>query len=312
MYLWLTADTGEHPRERGPGEAIRALGRRHVWWLLCLSAVGGVPAAMVALTGGAEAMGFWIVSAVWLAGVAYGAVLAVFICLLALSPILLVVSKLVRASLDPWVSTVSRVAVLVLAFGGFAVAAPLGDGAQVRLPLPWPNVGALAVMTITGMASYLLWAMGLRLRPAKPAKPPIRRHSAPEPEEEYWSDEYVVGWRSWNWDGSSLRGVYARWPGPEFEATCSHCDVVPSWDHVCGVYAAKDAGDVHVFYGWSPIVGRVEMWGNVIEHENGYRAAHARITDLWVHDPHRTARISAAYPSVNVTEGSPVVGQEIA
>lgn len=311
MHLWLSGDAAEHSREASPGEAIRAMGRRQLWWLLCLLAVGGVPVAVVVLTGGSGAMGFWVVSAVWLMGVVYGAILAVFIGLLALSPILLVVGKLVSDSLDKWVSNVCRVAVVVLAVGAFAIAAPLGDGANVRLPLPWPSLGALLVMAIAGTVSYLLWATGLRLKPEKTSKPPTRRHSVPEPEEEYWSDAFVIGWRSWNWDGSSLRGVYARWPTAEFEATCPHCDVVPSWDHVCGVYAAKDAGEVHVFYGWSPIVGRVEMWGDVIEHESGYRAARARITDLWVHDPHRATRIRAAYPTVNVIEGSPVVRQEV-
>jgi hypothetical protein len=140
----------------------------------------------------------------------------------------------------------------------------------------------------------------------------MRRHSVPEPDDVYWSDQYVVGWRSWNWDGSSLRGVYARWRSEEFTASCGHCDVVPSWDHVCGVYAAKGPESVHVFYGWSPIVGRVEMWGEVIEHEKGYRASHARITDLWVHDPHRAERIKAAYPSINVMVGSPRLEQEVA
>jgi hypothetical protein len=312
MELWLSEERAGHPNEVSDAlGSLRPAARRHVSWLFYALAVVGVPAAVFALTGGSEAVGFWIVTTVWLTGVAYGAILAVFVALLALSPVLLVVGRLIGGDTDAWASRVSRVAVLALTIGIFLVAAPLGDGADVKLPVPWPNLGAVIVMAAGVATSYLLWTTGRRLKPSKRPKPPVRRHSVPEPEEEYWSDQYVVGWRSWNWDGSSLRGVYARWASGEFEASCPHCDIVPSWDHVCGVYAAKQPGDVYIFYGWSPIVGRVEMWGNVIEHENGYRASHARITDLWVHDPHRAARIRDAYPSVNVIEGSPSVRREV-
>lgn len=293
--------------------SLRVIGRRHVFWLFYVLAVAGVPVAVVALTGGSEAVAFWIVSTVWLMGVTYGAILAVFVALLVLSPIIMLVGRLVRGDTDAWVARVSRIAVVVLAMGAFLAAAPVGDADDVNLPVPWPNLGAVMVMTAAAVGSYLLFVAGRRLKPPRVSKPPaIRRHSVPEPEEEFWSDQCVAGWRSWNWDGSSLRGVYASWRSEEFEATCQHCDVAPSWDHVCGVYAAKHPDDVYIFYGWSPIVGRVEMWGSVIEHENGYRASHARITDLWVHDPHRAARIQAAYPSVNVMEGQPGIGQEVA
>ncbi|HSM45266.1 MAG TPA: hypothetical protein VK969_09655, partial [Acidimicrobiia bacterium] len=69
--------------------------------------------------------------------------------------------------------------------------------------------------------------------------------------------------------------------------------------------------DVYVFYGGSPIVGQIEMWGDVIEHENGYRASHARITALWVDDPRRAERIKAAYPELQVAVGRFSLGQEV-
>jgi hypothetical protein len=86
--------------------------------------------------------------------------------------------------------------------------------------------------------------------------------------------------------------------------------VVPSWDHACGIYAAKTPADIHVFHGGTSIVGKVEMWGHVIEHEFGYRASHARIAHLWVDDRWRAERISSAYPGMEVSVGSPV-GQEV-
>lgn len=305
--------TAGHPmqaRVRDGLAAIAAFTRRHIRFLLYGLALVAVPAAVIVFTGGSDSVGFWIVTIVWMMGVAYGAILAVFVALLILSPLLLVVSKVSRGRVEAAVARVSRWMVAGLSIAGFLAFAPLGDGSGVRLPVSWPNLGAVIVLTLAIAASYSLWMTGRRLRPPKRQPVPMRRHSVPEPDDVYWSDQFVVGWRSWNWDGSSLRGVYARWRSDEFVATCGHCDVVPSWEHVCGVYAAKGPNNVHVFYGWSPIVGRVEMWGDVVEHENGYRASHARITDLWVHDLHRAERIRAAYPSINVVVGSPRLEQE--
>lgn len=314
MKLWSADEMMTHrtgSRVRSALASARGLGRRHVSLILYSLAVFGVPAAVIGFTGGAETVGFWIVSVVWMAAVVYGAVIAVFIVFLFLSPVLLVLDRVVPVETDSMVARGSRILVVGLAVGAFLAAAQLGDGSQVRLPVSPPNLGALLVMVSAAAVAYLLWTAAAAFKPEQRPTLHTRRHGVPEPDEEYWSNEYVVGWRAWNWDGSALRGVYAQWPSARFEATCSHCETVPSWHHVCGVYAAKRPEDVYVFYGGSPIVGRIEMWGDVIEHDNGYRASHARITALWVDDPRRAERIRAAYPGVNVVVGNLSLGQEV-
>lgn len=291
--------------------SIRDLGRPLVSPILYALALVGVPAAVVLMTGGSDSIGFWIVSLVWVAAVAYAAIITVFIALLVLSPILLVVARILPVRTDSVVAKVSQVAVLALAGTAFLYAAQLGDGSGVRLPTDQPNLGALLVMVSASVAAYGLWALAGRLRQPRHPVTYTRRHSVPEPDQEYWSNEYVVGWRSWGWDGSSLRGVYSPWPSSEMVATCRHCDVVPSWDHVCGIYAVTTPTQTHVFYGRDSVVGIVEMWGDVIQHQNGYRASHARITDLWVNDPVRAEQIRAAYPTAHVVVGRPSVSEEV-
>lgn len=297
------------------GEALRSVRTllcRHVSKTLYVAAILGVPTAAIMASGGWHTVGFWIVALVWLAAVVYGAILVFFILLLLASPLVMLIERVSSEQLWDRVTTVARVSVLVLAGSLFAAAARLGDVSSIRLPTPWPNLGALLLIVAAAGTSRAIWSFARRQRPPKKTPAYERRHSEPEPDEEYWSAAYVVGWRSWNWDGSHLRGVHSRWPSKTFEANCPHCDVVPSWDHVCGVYAAKRPADVHVFHGGSWIIGRVEMWGTVIEHEYGYRASHARITHLWVGDPRRAERIGETYPEVEVAEGSFQASKEVA
>lgn len=291
--------------------SARALGRPHISKLLYTLAFVGVPTAVIAGTGGWHTIAFWIMTLVWVAAVVYVTVLTLFTLFMVLSPILLVLEKVVSDRANAIAAGLSRVLVVMLAAGAFAFTAQLGDVSDVRLPTPWPNLGALLVISVSAATAYGLWSLAARFRTPKQTPAYIRRHSVPEPEDEYWSNQYAVGWRSWNWDGSSLRGVYARWPSEVLEATCPHCDVVPSWEHACGIYAAKSPADIHRFYGGASIVGRVEMWGDVIEHEYGYRSSHARITDLWVGDPWRAERIHDAYPAMNVSVGSPYASQGV-
>ncbi|HUG32035.1 MAG TPA: hypothetical protein VMM14_04015 [Acidimicrobiia bacterium] len=314
MKHWSAEEAATHRTgvlSRSALASIRDLGRPLVSPILYALALIGVPVAVVLATGGPGSIGFWIVSLVWVAAVAYGAIITVFVAILVLSPILLVVDRILPVQIDSVIAKVSQVAVAALAGTAFLYAAQLGDGSEVRLPTDQPNAGALLVMVAASMTSYGLWTIAGRLKQTKQPPAYTKRHSVPEPDQEYWSNEYVVAWRSWGWDGSSLRGVYSPWRSSEMEASCRHCDVVPSWDHVCGVYAVKSSTQTHVFHGGDPIVGLVEMWGDVIEHQNGYRASHARITDLWVDDPARAGQIRAAYPTVHVVVGSPGVGEEV-
>lgn len=296
---------------RGGLVSVGAIGRRHLSKLFCALALFGVPYAVIAGSGGRHTIPFWIVTLVWVAAAIYVTALILAICFMLISPIFFAVEGAFSDGGAALPARLFRVLVLVLAGGAFVAMARLGDTSSVRLPTPWPNVGALLVLSVAAACAVGLWSLGRRYRTPRRKTPYTRRHSVPEPEVEYWSDQYVLGWRSWNWDGSGLRGVYARWPSDEFAASCPHCELAPSWDHACGIYAVKTAADIHVFHGGTSIVGMVEMWGYVIEHEFGYRASHARITQLWVGDRWRAERISALYPAVEVTVGHPHVGQEV-
>lgn len=299
-------------RARRALASSRKVGRRHLSKLFYALAIVGVPAAVIAVSGGRHTIAFWIMTLVWVAAVAYGTALSLFVVFMVVSPILLVLEDRISDRGSAVAAWFFRILGLLLAAAVFVSTAELGDVSGIRLPTPWPNVGALLIISASVSTAYGLWALGGRYRVPKKTTPYNPRHSVPEPDEEYWSSDYVVGWRAWNWDGSSLRGVYAQWPSDVFEATCPHCEVVPSWDHACGIYAAKTPHDVHVFYGGASIIGRVEMWGDVIEHEFGYRASHARITHLWVGDEWRAKRIKDAYPSVEVAVGSHQISQEVA
>lgn len=291
--------------------SARVDGRRHLPKLLYLLAIPGVPVAVVLATGGGRAIGLWIVTGFWVAAVAYAAMVAGFIVLLALAPFLLLAERFFPGRVEPLVGRVAKPMLVVFAGAGFLRFAQIPEAGDVRLPVAG-EPGALIVLVVGWAACYGLFRLARRLRvPASGIPAHERRHSVAEPEEVFWSHQPVVGWRAWNWDGRSLRGVYSAWGSEIFEATCRHCDVVPSWDHVCGVYAAKSPDGVHSFHGGSWIVGRVEMWGDVIEHENGYRAAHARITDLWVGDPWRAQHIESAYPAVDVKVGRLLASEEV-
>jgi hypothetical protein len=106
------------------------------------------------------------------------------------------------------------------------------------------------------------------------------------------SDEPVQGWRVWNlredpWQLEPAgSGVDAWPPGRAVEARCGASPIL-TWRHphsapdpgcTCGIYGATSLA---IFDrprpAWPPpsIVGTVALWGRVIEHERGWRAAFA-------------------------------------
>lgn len=292
-------------------KAATELGGRHVSKLARALALVGVPVAIVVATGGSHTIGFWIVALVWLAAAFYGAMLLGFFILLVISPVVFHLEEVVPDRVDAVGKTITRGFLLVVALGLYVTTADLGGMAEVRLPTPWPTVGALIVLGVGVLVSCRLMRLARWLEPSKwPSGG--RRHGIAEPDEEFWSDQPVIAWRAWSWDGWRLHGVHSRWLSEAFVATCKLCETVPSWDHVCGVYAVKEANDVQMFHGVAAVVGRVEMWGDVIEHEDGYRASHARIIDLWVGDHWRAQRIQDAYPAVDIHVGTPRLSGEVA
>jgi hypothetical protein len=106
------------------------------------------------------------------------------------------------------------------------------------------------------------------------------------------STEPILGWRIWNLAEEPFRlepagsGVDAWEPGRAVHARCGaspiltwrHPHVAPDPDCSCGIYGATS---LEVFDrprpAWAPptVVGTVALWGRVIEHERGWRAAFA-------------------------------------
>ena len=108
---------------------------------------------------------------------------------------------------------------------------------------------------------------------------------------------YVTAWRTWRvWmssEGLSLHSVAAaptlgEWqPLRPMEARCGYremrppaceCESCPSDNNKCGIYAYREAPST-VTHAMG-IVGRVALWGTVIEHQTGYRSQYAYPIDV--------------------------------
>jgi hypothetical protein len=108
--------------------------------------------------------------------------------------------------------------------------------------------------------------------------------------------EPIVGWRAWDLDDDETNGprlfpVSAsedEWrPRRPMRATCALPRVLrrrgaaheaPDPGCVCGIYAARSpASFARPRPAWPPptVLGTVSMWGRIIEHESGWRAASA-------------------------------------
>jgi hypothetical protein len=127
--------------------------------------------------------------------------------------------------------------------------------------------------------------------------------------------EALTGWRVWlvarHAAGARLVSVvyHAVWqPRRELEAECMHwrpsllrpwrarraTHEAPGDGCRCGIYAAEDVSGavdyLDAVWGEEPlrwpvvhrVIGRVSLWGSVVECERGWRAAHAYPQRLWV------------------------------
>lgn len=109
--------------------------------------------------------------------------------------------------------------------------------------------------------------------------------------EAFWTPEEIVGWRgfkivSMGTDNEPmLRGMRAGWaeadPGP---AECITQGNALEYDHksphplcTCGYHALKERSAIS---SQMPVHAKVLMWGDVIEHEDGYRAERVKIIGL--------------------------------
>lgn len=117
--------------------------------------------------------------------------------------------------------------------------------------------------------------------------------------------EPVIGWREWSWTrGGGLRSIVRPviWePGRPAEAVCIPTAFreheanlaksqiqhdVPGSDCQCGIYAARHPGHLSLIGPDSPnhvtVLGRVVLWGRIVEHVAGWRAKHAYPIDFFI------------------------------
>lgn len=101
--------------------------------------------------------------------------------------------------------------------------------------------------------------------------------------------EEVEGWRAWSVverDGayllSSLTRAEAWEPGRPFDATCTRKQHdAPGGRCSCGVYAAADPNELASLGRIAgAAIGQVSLWGRLVEHSRGYRAAAAYPTRI--------------------------------
>jgi len=114
--------------------------------------------------------------------------------------------------------------------------------------------------------------------------------------------EPIVGWRQWNFMYphflANLRKDTIYVPREKIEARCEQEDhseqQVPHLTCTCGIYAYKEKprllGEIRITYGrpLAPpvsglrlVYGEINLWGKVIEHEDGYRAQFGYPKRLW-------------------------------
>ena len=110
------------------------------------------------------------------------------------------------------------------------------------------------------------------------------------------SHGHVVGWRAWTVqetrDGVRLGSVLydTVWRPAEPGSAVCHSDqlhAAPAIACTCGFHAARDPATVWTYlrgrddpHTVGRVLGRVLLWGCVVEHEHGWRASHALPLDF--------------------------------
>jgi hypothetical protein len=115
--------------------------------------------------------------------------------------------------------------------------------------------------------------------------------------------EPIVGWRQWNFMYphflASLGNDAIYVPREKIEARCEqdstigtfvvrkdHSDQTPHLTCMCGIYAYKEKPRLlreitNPYSGLRLVYGEINLWGKVIEHEDGYRAQFGYPKRLW-------------------------------
>lgn len=114
-----------------------------------------------------------------------------------------------------------------------------------------------------------------------------------DPEIELEDSEEIIGpiegWREWalntrSWPRLRLRSWNdTRWePRHPLRARCQkEPHGAPVWECTCGIYAAKEQS-LEELHDFAPVIGRVALWGKVIEHEQGVRGEYAYPLELFL------------------------------
>jgi hypothetical protein len=281
---------------------------------LVARALGAILITIVAIasTGGLNAVSFWSTVAP-----AYLAVIIASVGLgVALIPVvpLIPIGRMLRRAMPRrgrQIDLGTRVVVALIPGTLYFLSEETIPAAGARLPVDDSGLGAVMVMWMAAIAYTAVHLSTKRLIPldTRPPRAPTSGPTpwgttTPEPGEEFWSPDEIEGWRAWSWTGKVLKGSFEHdWVSTSLDAECVVCSEPPGWDCPCGIYAMKKRRSVPPPRRGSAIVGKVALTGRVIEHEDGYRASRARMTDLWIDDVETARQVASAYPEVRVWHG---------
>lgn len=125
-------------------------------------------------------------------------------------------------------------------------------------------------------------------------------HDHPFEASETYIGDGIVGWRAWAVDDTRLHGITVPgvWaPRVREEAVCWRTSNFPTAAPMpgctCGIYALKNPGRSLL---WDTrmrgrvVIGRVHLWGRIVETTHGYRAQYAYPRDgVLCHGPEKLA-----------------------
>jgi len=117
----------------------------------------------------------------------------------------------------------------------------------------------------------------------------------------------LIGWRVWlvveTAAGLRLGSVihdHVWEPGVPATAVCRERHAAPDPACTCGIHAAHEPATALPYLRGrndpgtiGRVLGRVLLWGTVVEHEQGWRAQHARPFELWL--PPQLDGLESAY-----------------
>jgi hypothetical protein len=94
----------------------------------------------------------------------------------------------------------------------------------------------------------------------------------------------IIGWRVWNLCNGLLHSVFVArtWHPGVFERSsskrCGYCN--PGYHAFRDKEQAERQASTFAYKGFPTVVGSVAMWGEVIEHEHGWRSEYAAVRSI--------------------------------